>query len=100
MLSKVYIKKTINIYFLFLIIYKTHIKAVEIRNLTMENFKANEFLTIVFAKDAYKNTVDKFAEMRFRASRVKRYSSLESLLEENPFYSQKKTGSGLMNLIA
>ena len=83
MLSKVYIKKTINIYFLFLIIYKTHIKAVEIRNLTMENFKANEFLTNVFAKDAYKNTVDKFAEMRFRASRVKRYSSLESLLEEN-----------------
>ena len=100
MLSKVYIKKTINIYFLFLIIYKTHIKAVEIRNLTMENFKANEFLTNVFAKDAYKNTVDKFAEMRFRASRVKRYSSLESLLEENPFYRQKKTGSGLMNLIA
>ena len=44
MLSKVYIKKTINIYFLFLIIYKPHIKAVEIRNLTMENFKANEFL--------------------------------------------------------
>ena len=66
----------------------------------MENFRANEFLTNVFAKDAYKNTADKFAEMRFRASRVKRYNSLESLLEENPFYSQKKTGSGLMNLIA
>lgn len=85
---------------MFLIIYKKHTKATDIRILEMDNFKTNEFLTNVFAKDAYKQTMDKFAEMRYKASRVKRYSSIEALLEENPFYSQKKTGSGLMNLIA
>lgn len=83
---------------MFLIKYREYDNPTEKRNTEMSEVK--EFFTNVFAKEAYKQTADKFAEMRLRAQRVKRYNSLESLLSENPFYSEKKVGAGLVNLIA